>query len=152
MSCAILAPADGRGRAAAHVSALQDAPARPMTNAPHQEFANRLHQALDFSGFAKGRARTGALSAYYDVSRETARKWLVGLALPELERMLQIAVQQHVSFEWLATGRGTIEGKSLSVRENAAKYSDPDELRLMGLMRKLSRKKRRALIELLDGN
>ncbi|SFK95838.1 helix-turn-helix domain-containing protein [Lysobacter sp. cf310] len=123
-----------------------------MSTTPHDEFARRLHQALDFSGFAKGRARTGALASYYGVSRETARKWLIGLALPELERMLSIAVQQHVSFEWLATGRGTIEGKSLSVRDQTTKYSDPDELRLMGLMRKLSRKKRRALIELLDGH
>jgi hypothetical protein len=38
------------------------------------------------------------------------------------------------------------------VRDQTTKYSDPDELRLMGLMRKLSRKKRRALIELLDGH
>ena len=71
---------------------------------------------------------------------------------PSVEHLARIAVVTQVRFEWLATGRGTIEGKSLSVRDQTTKYSDPDELRLMGLMRKLSRKKRRALIELLDGH
>ena len=121
-----------------------------MAVLPHKDFARRLHQALDFSGFAQGRARTGALALHYGVSRETARKWLGGLALPELERMLELAVQQRVSFEWLATGRGTLEGKGLSVREHASKYEDPEEMRLIGLVRKLSRKKRRAMIQLLE--
>ena len=57
-----------------------------MPQPPHAEFARRLHRALDTSGFAAGRRRTGALSEYYGVSRETARKWLGGLALPELDR------------------------------------------------------------------
>jgi len=63
-------------------------PDRPdsMPQPPHAEFARRLHRALDTSGFAAGRRRTGALSEYYGVSRETARKWLGGLALPELDR------------------------------------------------------------------
>lgn len=121
-----------------------------MAQYPHKDFAHRLHQALDFAGFPAGRQRTGALSEHYGVSRETARKWLIGLALPELERMIEIAVQQRVSFEWLATGRGNLEGKGLHVREQPSKYEDAEELRLIGLVRRLPRKRRRALIQLLE--
>ncbi|MDI9239679.1 DNA-binding protein [Lysobacter sp. LF1] len=121
-----------------------------MPQFPHKDFAHRLHQALDYAGFPAGRQRTGAVAEHYDVSRETARKWLVGLALPELERMLELAVQQRVSFEWLATGRGTLEGRGLHVREHPSKYDDAEELRLIGLVRKLPRKRRRALIQLLE--
>ncbi|RPE81598.1 helix-turn-helix domain-containing protein [Vulcaniibacterium tengchongense] len=120
-----------------------------MAQAPHRDFARRLNQALDYSGFAQGRARTGSLAREYDVSRETARKWLRGLSLPELERMLQLALDLQVSFEWLATGRGPLPGK-LQVRENGPAYQDQDELRLMGLIRRMPRKKRRALIQLLE--
>lgn len=119
-------------------------------NSSHEDFAQRLRHALDYSGFAKGRARIGALAIQYNVSRETARKWLAGLSLPELQRMIDIATQQRVSFEWLSTGRGSVDGNGLSVREGSGPYGDPEELQLAGLVHRMSRKKRRALIELLD--
>ena len=117
---------------------------------PHKDFADRLQQALDYAGFPGDSERIGRLAEEYDVSRGTARKWLRGLALPELQRMLQLAVQQRISFEWLATGRGTLEGVNLHVREPSGKYEDAEELRLIGAVRKLSRKKRRALLQLLE--
>lgn len=86
----------------------------------------------------------------YDVSRETARKWLVGRALPELPRMINIALRSRVSFEWLATGRGTPRSPA-SVGDAQAHYGDAEEARLLGLMRRLPRKKRQALITLLEG-
>jgi hypothetical protein len=122
-----------------------------MTDAPHAEFARRLHRALDAAGFAVGRRRTGALSEYYGVSRETARKWLGGLALPELDRMIEIATDQRVSFDWLSTGRGTSQAGQFAVRETPAKYGDAEDARLYGLIRKLPRKQKRALLALLDG-
>ncbi|WP_024891169.1 helix-turn-helix domain-containing protein [Luteimonas huabeiensis] len=121
-----------------------------MSQAPHAEFARRLHQALDLAGFAPGRRRTGALAESHGVSRETARKWLTGLSLPELERMIELAIRHHVSFEWLATGRGEAEPEGLSVRDAWLKYGDPEEARLLELVRTLSHKQRRALIDLLD--
>ncbi|SFL32923.1 hypothetical protein [Lysobacter sp. cf310] len=116
----------------------------------HDDFAQRLRHALDYSGFAKGRGRIGALAIQYNVSRETARKWLAGLSLPELQRMIEIAKQQRVSFEWLSTGRGSVDGNGVSVRDAGGHYGDPDELQLAGLVQRLSRKKRRALIDLLE--
>lgn len=117
---------------------------------PHKDFAERLGKALDYAGFPGGAVRIGQLAEQYGVSRETARKWMRGLALPELERMLRLAVQQRISFEWLATGRGTLEGVNLHLREPSGKYEDAEELRLIGAVRKLSRKKRRALLQLLE--
>lgn len=119
-------------------------------SSPHKDFADRLDKALDYAGFPAGPVRIGQLAEQYGVSRETARKWMRGLALPELERMLRLAVQQRISFEWLATGRGTLEGVNLQVREPSGKYEDAEELRLIGAVRKLSRKKRRALLQLLE--
>ena len=120
-----------------------------MTRAPHAEFARRLNWTLDAAGFVAGRHRTSLLSEHHGVSRETARRWLAGLSLPELERMIEIAVHHHVSFEWLATGRGTPKDRKLTVRDAALKYADPEESRLLDIMRGLSRKQRRALIDLL---
>lgn len=120
------------------------------TSAPFTEFAARLHQALDYAGFAKGRSRTGALAAHHAVSRETARKWLGGFGLPELERLIAIATENGVSFEWLVTGRGSMRDVDLSVREPALSYGAREEMRIIGLVRKLSAKRRKALLELLD--
>jgi len=120
-----------------------------MPQSPHKEFAKRLHQAWDYAGFPQGRHRTTEIADHYEVSRESARKWSRGLSMPTIERLHQMAVQMEVSFEWLSTGRGTMEGKNL-VREASTKYDTPEELRLVGLVRKLPRKKQRALIQLLE--
>lgn len=123
-----------------------------MTQAPHAEFARRLQAALDAAGLVAGRQRTGTLAEQHGVSRETARKWLAGLALPELTRMIELALHHHVSFEWLATGRGEPTREGLTMRDAWLKYGDPDEARLLQLIRNLSRKQRRALIDLLDAS
>lgn len=119
--------------------------------APYKDFARRLHEALDLAGFEQGRARTGALSRAYGVSRETARKWLNGLALPELERMMSLAVDHNVSFEWLATGRGPVRGGALAVRDAPPSYVDRDEVALLGAFRQMPPKRRRALVEFMTG-
>lgn len=120
--------------------------------AQYEAFARRLHQALDYAGFDKGRMRTGKLAAAFDVSRETARKWLNGDSLPELERMIAVAVRMRVSFEWLSTGRGAIAGSAdLSrIGETTGDYLDRDDARLIGLVRQLDAESRRAWITLLE--
>lgn len=121
-----------------------------MSDAPYHDFARRLHRALDYARFLVGRARTSALADEHGVSRETARKWLGGLALPELHRLIDLAVRCQVGLEWLATGRGNLKHALSAVAETRAGYGDPEELRLLGIVRKLSRKKRQALIALLE--
>lgn len=117
--------------------------------APYEHFADRLRKALDRTGFEQGRGRTGALADRYAVSRETARKWLTGLALPELSRIIELARDFDVSLEWLATGRGPIP---LGVGETSAVYQrlSDDEGRLLDAFRKLPEAKRQFLVKFLS--
>jgi hypothetical protein len=123
-----------------------------MTTTPHAAFARRLNQALDHAGFTKGRGRTTALAGHYNVSRETSRKWLTGLALPELERIIELALQTGVCFEWLITGRGPMVVEDLAVRESAPfPYAGAEQRKLLDLLNQLSPRRRRALIDFLGG-
>jgi len=117
--------------------------------APYEEFAERLRQTLDRARFVEGRGRTGALADRYAVSRETVRKWLTGLTLPELARIVELAKDFDVSFEWLATGRGQVH---LGVGEKSPAYRrlTDNEGRLLDAFRNLPEPKRRLLVEFLS--
>lgn len=116
------------------------------------DFASRLKKLLDHARFQPGRGRTTALANRYGVSRETARKWLTGLSLPELERMIELAVDFGGSFEWLATGRGPMLPGGQGVGEHGAVYrpDDTEPLRsLVTVVSALSRERQQALLVLL---
>lgn len=117
--------------------------------APYEEFAERLRQTLDRVRFVEGRGRTGALADRYAVSRETARKWLTGLTLPELARIIELAKDFDVSFEWLTTGRGQVH---LGVGEKSPAYRrlTDNEGRLLDAFRNLPEPKRRLLVDFLS--
>jgi transcriptional regulator with XRE-family HTH domain len=117
--------------------------------APHEDFAERLRHMLDRAHFTSGRGRTGALADRYTVTRETARKWLTGLALPELPRIIELAKDFDASFEWLATGRGQ---PRLSVKETSALYQrlTSNEGRMLEAFRNLPEPKRQLLVEFLS--
>lgn len=114
--------------------------------APYEDFAERLRHALDRVDFASGRARTGALADRYAVSRETARKWLTGLALPELARIIELAKDLDTSFEWLATGRGQVQ---LRINESPPIYRQLTnaEVRVLQLFNTLPEDKRKLLLQ-----
>jgi transcriptional regulator with XRE-family HTH domain len=117
--------------------------------APYEDFANRLRKALDRTGFVQGRGRTSALADRYAVSREAARKWLTGLALPELPRIIELAKDFDISLEWLATGRGPMP---LGVGETSAVYRrlTNNEGRLLDAFHKLPEPKRQLLVKFLS--
>lgn len=123
--------------------------------APHEEFAGRLRKALDAVNFPSDRARAGALADKYAVSRETTRKWLLGLALPELPRIIELAQDTRVSFEWLATGRYEIAPPASQASWGVAENPPPvyvdqgTELQLLQAFRSMSPKKQKALVQLL---
>ena len=117
--------------------------------APYEDFADRLQQTLDRARFVQGRGRTSALADRYAVSRETARKWLTGLTLPELARIIELAKDLNASFEWLATGRGRVH---LGVEETISTYQrlTDNEGRLLDAFRDLPEPKRKLLVEFLS--
>lgn len=122
-----------------------------MSTAPYQEFAGRLHRALDRAKFPAERSRTGALATRYAVTRETARKWLSGLALPEMDRMIRLSTDFRVSFEWLATGRGEMAiDASFRVEEPRPNYGAAgDCARLYAWIDGMTDKQRKGLLQLL---
>jgi hypothetical protein len=114
-------------------------------------FGQRLQQALNRTAIPPGRRRTTALASHYAVARETARLWLAGRAMPELNRLIEIADDCRVSLNWLATGRGPMV-PPLSVGEEANRYEvlSPDEHKMLKAVRMLSAKRRQGLLALLD--
>jgi transcriptional regulator with XRE-family HTH domain len=93
-------------------------------------FSRRLNEALDATGFAeKGAGRQVALAAKYKVSQNAVRKWLEGESIPEVSRLMQLAVDFHVSFEWLATGRGgkPVPHADPTLSALLSRYSTADE-------------------------
>jgi len=70
-------------------------------------FPLRLNQALDAAGFApEGAGRQQTLAKRLGVSQQATGKWLRGETLPELARVIEIAVFTGHNVEWLLTGRG----------------------------------------------
>lgn len=78
------------------------------TGTSKADFARRLVEAIADSGRAptdRSRWRSW-LAKTYGVSVETARKWLVGEAIPETERLATIALDLNTeSVDYLLTGR-----------------------------------------------
>ncbi|MBD8900180.1 transcriptional regulator [Rhodanobacter sp. DHG33] len=118
-------------------------------DAPYEDFAERLRKALDRTGFVPGRGRTSALAYRCGVSREAARKWLTGHALPELPRIIELAKDLGINLEWLTTGRGPM---SPGVRETGAVYRrlTDNEGRLLDAFHKLPEPKRQLLVKFLS--
>ncbi len=123
---------------------------RDMPKASQKSLADRLHEAWDYTNVPRGDRRTTAVAERYNVSRESARKWSLGLSVPRDERLRAMAVQMGVGYEWLCTGRGPMTSADLEVRDQPNSYDSAELVRLNGLVRSLSRKKRLALIQLLE--
>ena len=74
----------------------------------HQErerFARRLADALSHADIPNDRARIKIVARMFDVSRESARKWLCGETIPKTQRIIEIARTLDVNAEWLFSGR-----------------------------------------------
>lgn len=52
----------------------------------------------------------------FNVTPNAARKWLLGLGLPALEKGMSLAKWGRVNIEWLLTGRGPKRGNLISTR------------------------------------
>ncbi|MDQ1210582.1 SOS-response transcriptional repressor LexA [Acinetobacter baylyi] len=73
-----------------------------------EEFAKRLHDAMDKKGYpVRGRARV--LSKEFYISDKGAGKWLNGDAIPETSKIPLIAKFLKVNSEWLLSGSGDMD-------------------------------------------
>lgn len=115
---------------------------------PYAGFADRLHQACDNAGISPGRARSGALANRFGVSTEAVRQWLGGNAVPEVSRLMELADELGSNLDWLLMGRPpSVSG----AREPTVTYQtlSPQERAVVSIMRKLSARRRDALVQLL---
>lgn len=75
---------------------------------------------------------------------------------PKLEHLAQVAVELGVNFEWLATGRGEMRYEP-AVRDQKPSYGgqagmrlSAEEQRLLKVFRRLTLRKKKSLLEMLD--
>lgn len=125
-------------------------PAKPT---PYASFAERMERAFNRTPIGPGRGRVTKVAAEFGVSRETSRLWFAGVAMPELQRLIEIAHYCDVGLEWLATGREPSATHHQGVRDGAAGiYSaglSDDEQAVVAAMRSLQPHRRRGLVALL---
>ncbi|UXI68633.1 hypothetical protein [Tahibacter amnicola] len=112
------------------------------------KFAQRLDQALTAAGIPADRTRVRRVAVMFDVTRETSRLWTKG-RVPGLETLRTVASRLQVSLDWLGTGRGS--STPSKVKDDHEIYNaDSTELALIGKIRTMSAKRRRALLNLLS--
>lgn len=70
-----------------------------------QEFSKRLAKACADAGMRE-RGRAVTLSKITGLSKEAARKWLNGEAIPAMDHAIVLAQYFAVSVDWLLTGTG----------------------------------------------
>ena len=71
----------------------------------HKEFAERLDQALiQYPQAPSGHGRQRWLAMKLGVSDETVRKWIIGQAHPNRQRMRELAALLEQDEAWLALG------------------------------------------------
>lgn len=68
-------------------------------------FAERLIEICADKGL-KAHGRQAALARQMKISQPAAKKWFDGDAMPDTDKIVEIALWGNVSFEWLMTGRG----------------------------------------------
>lgn len=73
-------------------------------------FASRIHELCDDWSMPE-HGRQTYLGQKFGVTPNTARKWLLGIGLPELEKSIEIANAAGVNVRWLLQGEGLKRGE-----------------------------------------
>lgn len=82
----------------------------PVTNVK-AAFALRLAEVCDELKIPETGRQT-ALAKRFGVTPGAARKWLLGIGMPELDMAVQIAQAAHVNVLWLLQGAGPKRGEA----------------------------------------
>ena len=103
----------------------------------------RIQQAREKSGMSQTR-----LAELLGVTRSACSQWESGSGTsPRRERLEQLAQLLSVNYEWLATGRGPMRGRSSRPARDG--MLAPEEQELLHAFRQLPSGARRALIDFL---
>jgi transcriptional regulator with XRE-family HTH domain len=84
-----------------------------MSNEQFQEFSNRLIQTLKNKGYTASRSPNGicikTLAEFTGASEQICRRYIRGIALPDYEKIKQLAHHLDVNAGWLLFGEETNE-------------------------------------------
>lgn len=112
-----------------------------------RDIANRIRNARRLAGFTQAE-----LASQLRVSRSAVANWESASGIwPATARLLSIAVVTGVSYEWLATGRGTASEPTEGLPAVQGELiDDKQELRMLRAFRGCRAQIRRALVEMAE--
>ncbi|RUQ81509.1 helix-turn-helix domain-containing protein [Legionella septentrionalis] len=98
-----------------------------MSNGPYQSFSTRLIQILKDKGYTASRSPNGIcikdLADIIGASEQICRRYIRGDALPDYEKITQLAKHLEISPGWLLFGdEGTNPRKNVDLEENVLHY------------------------------
>ena len=120
-------PTDGRTLAAMAINPTE-----------RELFASRLIELCNAAGYPE-HGRQTRLAKQFGLTAKAARKWVMGIGLPELDVIIAMAKWGDVNVEWLLTGRGPKRGDLV----------DTKALQLGEMMRSLPAVTRHEVVEYL---
>lgn len=94
-------------------------------NTVKTESAARLNELCDDMGIPE-HGRQTHLAARFGVVSNTARKWLLGIGLPELDMCVRIANEAKANVVWLLQGEGLKRGNKIDVSAQLLKQAIDD--------------------------
>lgn len=101
------------------------------------DFANRMHELCDALKIPEGHGRQAALGRRFGVTAKAARKWLLGLSYPEMEKAVEMCEAAHVNVLWLLQGTPPKRGERI----------DPNMLGLAEAIAGLPQAEREAVLQ-----
>lgn len=98
-----------------------------MSKGPYQSFANRLIQTLKNKGHSTSRSPNGicikTLAEFTGASEQICRRYIRGDALPDYEKVKQLAHHLQINPGWLLFGdEGDTSSKKNEIDENLLHY------------------------------
>ena len=76
-------------------------------------FAERMNTLCDELGVVRGHGRNASLGRMFDVTPNAARKWLLGLAYPEMPLAVSMCDKARINLIWLLQGTPPMRGERI---------------------------------------
>lgn len=97
-----------------------------MSNGPYRSFANRLIKTLKDKGFTASRSPNGicikSLADMVGASEQICRRYIRGDALPDYEKIKQLANALAINPGWLLFGDEGVSSNNTEIEKNVLHY------------------------------
>lgn len=107
------------------------------------EMSSRIRRARNAKGYSQAE-----LAERLEVTRSAVANWECGAKLPSSARLQALAIATDVSYEWLATGRGSPALKQdWTPAAEVDIVDEPDERKLLSAYRNSTKPVRKRILE-----